>query len=73
MRAAIISSSRAARISGIDSQMNAMNDSARSIHECCFTAASTPSGIASAQVTNAAAPASISVFVNPSLSTSNTG
>ena len=73
VRAASISSSRPERISGIDSQMNAMNDSVRSIHECCFTAASTPSGIASPHVTNAAAPASISVLVKPSLSTSNTG
>ena len=73
VRAASISSSSPERISGIDNQTNAISESARSIHECCFTAASTPSGTASPHVTSAAATASISVLVKPSLSTSNTG
>ena len=73
VRAASISSRSPERISGIDSQTNATSDSALSIHECWRTAAQTPSGIASPQVTTAAAPASSSVLPSPSRSTVNTG
>ena len=73
VRAASMSSSSPDRISGTDSQRNASSDSVLSTHEYCRTAAHTPSGIASPQVTTIAAPASISVFTRPSRITVNTG
>jgi hypothetical protein len=48
-------------------------EASRSTQECCRTAASTPSGIASNQVSNAAARESTSVFPSDSPSTVNTG
>jgi hypothetical protein len=57
----------------MDSHTKAINESVRSIHECCLTAAIIPSGTARPQVTTAAAIARMSVFVKPSRSTSNTG
>ncbi len=73
VRAASMSSSRPERISGIDSQMNETSDSVRSTQVCCLAAASTPSGMASSQVTSAAATARISVLPSPSAMTVNTG
>ena len=57
----------------MDSQMKATSESVLSIHEYCRTAAQMPSGIASPQVTMAAAPARMSVLLSPSRMTVNTG
>ena len=73
VRAANSSSSSPESTSGTESHTNAPNDSTRSTHVCCRTAAHTPSGIASPQVTSAAATASTSVFATPARSTVNTG
>ena len=65
VRAASISSSRPDRISGIDSQMNARSDSDLVDPRVLPHRRQTPSGIASPQVTTAAAPASSSVLRQP--------